>query len=246
MDTLRRNAPACHPRMRPLEDIHESYLSIDRLRPRHHNPTSIRNAERILAKASRPLIKTHGLPGLPELRPDARAFADRLLERADALYTVREGRQVMCSHFVAWGETEPDTRARFAEHLKRPDERGRPLPRQWADHVSAWLDHPGTRLVRYEDLVRDPLGELRALGAGLGLALELRDPVLPRPLTRTWHHRAARLLGRLESTNLFARVKIKPHEVFDDELDAFFEHHAGDVQRRLGYAAGACGHAGGE
>jgi len=237
MDAVRRNGPATRPRMRPLESIHESYLSLDRFWPGHHNPTSERNARRILAKAPRPLLKTHGLPGLPEVRDEFRSLIDHALANASTLYSVRDGRQVMCSYFASRVEADPaSTPNDFDRFIREPDDAGRPLPRRWADHVAAWIDHPGTLTIRYEDLVTEPETQLRRIASHAGLELRVQSPALPRPISSTLQHRLARLLGNLESTNLFARLKIKPAEVFTPELDRFFMDHAGDTQRRLGYA----------
>lgn len=60
MDTLRRNFPACWPRMLPLENLHNSYLSLDRFETGHFRPISEQEALRILTKAERPTIKRAG------------------------------------------------------------------------------------------------------------------------------------------------------------------------------------------
>lgn len=79
----------------------------------------------------------------------------------------------------------------YAAYLRTPlDWRGSPATRHprthllwehWREHVDAWSDVAALR-VRYEDLVADPAGTIRVVGACFGLVERAAPPTDPAPV----------------------------------------------------------------
>jgi len=235
IDTLRRNFPACRPRLLPLENLHKSYLNVDVFETGFPQPIDQREALRILGKADRPTIKTHSEAGYPAIDPAHRPFVDALLENCRTLYIARDGRKVMCSLWT-WRRVFDETaRVPFPEFIRQQDGTGRSRPRQWADHVLGWLETPGVVSYTFDELVKDSARVLGEIGERFDLAPAWADPLIPPPnRTRlaTW---TARLRGDATSTNQHAAGDRppKPADVFGDEDDVFFEREAGDASARL-------------
>jgi len=85
-----------------------------------------------------------------------------------SIYLVRDGRDALVSyaHYLGRVEGKPgDFEQRLAETIAGDCPFGR-----WSDHVVAWLDNAApTAVIKYEDLVADPPGIVRAALAHVGL-----------------------------------------------------------------------------
>lgn len=238
MDLLRRQFKAFRPRMKPLESIHASYLSIDRFNTDSHRPIGPPEALRLLRKARRATLKTHALPGFPDFRQDVAGFGRALAERAVPLYAVRDGRDVMCS-MHAWRKSfDPSTPDDFHDFVFTPSpQSGKTRARDWAEHALAWLDTEGVHPVRFERVVKDTRAVIDELAALLGETPALREPLLPAPIKSVRASWLARLIGNVESTNVHSGgIKpLKRREAFDDAMTERFFTEAGDAMDRLGY-----------
>lgn len=237
MDVLRLHCPACKPRMRPLERLHDSYLSLDRFWTSAHNPVEPADALRILRKADRQLLKTHARPSFDEVAPVHTELVRTIVGRAVPIVCVREGRKVMCSLY-AWAKSfMGEARGTFAEFLRQTDDDGLTRPAAWARHATEWADAPGVLVVKFEDTVSDPVGTARRIAAHAGLEVQPREPALPRPIMSRRESITARLLGRVESTNIHSggEKPMKPDEAFSADDDALFDRDAGEAMARLGY-----------
>lgn len=238
MDLIRRHCPQTTPRMRPLERLHDSYLSLDRFFASAHNPTTTDNALRILRKADRQLLKTHARPGFEEVAPDHAGFVRAVVDHAVPIVCIRDGRKVMCSLY-AWARSfMGDDRGTFGAFLRQTDADGLTRPAAWARHVTEWAAVPGVLVVRFEDTVARPIETVRRIAEHVGVDVRRREPALPRPIMSRWESALARLLGRIESTNIHSgdEKPMKPAEAFNTEDDAFFEREAGEAMAALGYA----------
>jgi hypothetical protein len=168
LDLLRRNFPACRPRMLPLENPHFSYLNLDRFEPATTLPCTEREALRILSKSARPLLKTHAEPGFADGAPEHDAFVRALAAKSKTIYVHRDGKKVMCSMWTWRRVFDERARVPFAEFIRQTDDRGRSRVRVWADHVRAWRETPGVLMVEFDRIVRDAPALLIDLGAFIG------------------------------------------------------------------------------
>lgn len=244
MDLLRRQFRACRPRLRPLESIHDSYLSLDRLNVGHHRPIDEAGARTILRKAPRPTLKSHAFPDFPQTDPAKRELLRSILADADRLYVVRDGRDVMCSMHAWTANFKAGGLRPFAQFLREPNNEGQTPPAFWASHVLAWLDAPGVRVIRFEDLVKRPDAVVAALEGVVGERARGVQPVLPAPIRTPLQAALARLTGNLESTNVHngRYTPLKRAEAFDADAQAFFDAEAGGAMPRLAaWPAGAQG-----
>lgn len=237
MDSLRRNVPACRPRMRPLEAIHASYLSVDRFLVQAHRPVERAEAERILAKCPRQLLKSHIYEKIEEIRDHDRAWVTDLLARSTPIYCVRNGFKVMASLYEYSAHLLDPVPANFSEWLRQPWPDGRPPTTRWDTHIRTWTAMPGVHVVKFESLVKDTDATLRAIADHCGLEVKPADPPLPSPIRGRLAAWKARLFGNLESTNIAGkRPTKKPAELFKaSDIDLFLEHCAGAMEL-LGYS----------
>ncbi len=119
----------------------------------------------------------------------------------------------------------------------------------WADHVNSWLatreDRSSFLLVRYEDLKKDPRGELRRMTGLLGVE------ATPELLDRAVSESSAERMSQMESEQgakwvathhtrqdkPFVRKAVTGgwRSVLPPETVAFIESQWGSLMRRLGY-----------
>lgn len=225
LDLLRRNIPACVPRMLPLEKPHDSYLNLDRFEPTTTLPCTQREALRILSKSARPLLKTHTEPAFADIASEHAGFVRAVVDRSKTIYVHRDGKKVMCSMWTWRRVFDPSARVPFAEFIRQTDDRGRSRVRVWADHVSAWGRVPGVLMVDFDRIVRDAPSLLAEIGAFIGETPAIQDPPLPRSNTTRLQSYLSRLTGNLESTNQHAAGDRppKPEEAFTGDDLAFYE-----------------------
>jgi hypothetical protein len=163
-----------------------------------------------------------------------------------AIHLVRDGRDTAVSYYFhelrRRGSWEGERFSRFLELFLsgRLDGYG-----VWHEHVCSWLDERATervRLVRYEDALADPLGELREIAEFLGL--ETPDGALEAAVER---NDFGRMRAREEASTIADRWQRRDirfiregasggwREVFGPEDRERFGAVAGDVLERLGY-----------
>lgn len=168
-------------------------------------------------------VKTHDLP----------------VDHRPAICLVRDGRDVMVS-FARYNKTyapnQPDRASNpqpvDAETFSTSLRKLITVSKQfggWSRNVLSWLSRDrgaGLVVVRYEDLLRDPAGELvRSLGV-LNISFERGGGALPsfEELHRRW-------------PEFFRKGKTGSwREEMTDELHELFWQHHGDAMRALGYA----------
>jgi hypothetical protein len=161
------------------------------------------------------------------------------------VYVVRDGRDVAVSYYhhqLREGTTSGGFGSWLPRFLDgRVDRFG-----TWAGHVGSWLDAPSGDLVRhvvrYEDLLADPVEGLGAVAEFLDLGVE--RPVLERVVA---DQAADRLRAREAGSAYLARRSVGGgtfvrsaraggwRGVFDDAAEQRFAERAGGVLRRLGY-----------
>lgn len=229
LDLIRRNFPACQPRMLPLENPHHSYLNLDRFEPGHKVPCDKREALRLLSKAHRPMLKTHAEPGFQNIDPAHAALVKDIVDRSHVIYVSRDGKRVMCSMWTWRRVFDPAARVPFDEFIRQTDDQGRSRVRVWAEHVAAWRKVPGVLMVDFERIIKDTPALLKEIAEFLAEKPEPQSPPLPSSNNTRLQSYLSRLTGNLESTNQHAAGEKppKPEEVFGPaELDFFKQESA--------------------
>jgi hypothetical protein len=127
-----------------------------------------------------PLARLKGDALLDALRDQPEPYfmkthlASRASDPAPALYIVRDGRDALVSHahFVA-GEDAPRFRGlSFNRRLSELIRRGVRVQRGWSGNVRAWRERNApTALIRFEDLIVDPVGVVARGCKELGVPL---------------------------------------------------------------------------
>lgn len=169
-----------------------------------------------------------------------KSHAAYVREYPRVIYVVRDGRDVYVSYyFHRLKHLPPGTT--FKEFLKRRDH----FPCLWGKHVTSWLFRKPRSskilIVRYEDLVRDCLEQLRGIADFIGLQVD--EDQLRYAVEASSFENMRRLefeKGRpykKEGPEVFMR-RGQPRnwrEFFGPEEKAFFKSREGYVLVKLGY-----------
>lgn len=239
IDLLRRHFPDTNPKLKLFESLHHLYIDIDSFREKHHNPMSVDDALRLLARNPRPIIKTHALPNASLAKKEFRPIVEAIFDRAQTLCVVRDGRSVMPSLQLFEREWNPKADIPLSDYMRTQYE-GLSRPAYWNHHVRAWQAVKDCLTVRFDRVVKDTVSTLGEIGGFLGMTPTMREPLLP-PATKTiLEGRLRRLVGNTNSTTIPGRPKgvKKPkkwHEAFTKQDREFFDEAAGQLLIDLGY-----------
>jgi Sulfotransferase domain len=244
IDFLRKQFQECKRKLRFGETIHNSYLDLDRLIRKDCLPSiSKKKALDILCLPERPIVKTHSLPsliGVYAKDTELIELVDRLIQNSDIYYISRDGRDVMCSAHLWMQDFAPETRCSLSSFIRQKQD-GMSRPKFWANHVLSWLEQPNVRLVKSEEILRNPDQALFQFSKELNLQPLYITPLLPgrrRSGTRVEDY-WLRLMRQYESSAIIGRYgNQKPkrwQDVFTDDDHRFFYDEAGEVLNRLGY-----------
>lgn len=183
----------------------------------------------------------------PNSDPNAPHFTKtHLLPGSDtdpAVYIVRNGLDALVSytHFaLTFGRQQanpdivPQVRETVDPYEFQETLRGLMLETQspfgtWSQNVNAWAARPKTAVIRYEDLVRDPLGTADRALKSIGLSLEPVGEKIPT-------------FDELKAVDpqFFRRGTVGSHrQEFPAELLDLFWTENGETMRRMGYMRNA-------
>lgn len=240
IDFLRKQFRECQSWLWWGETIHHSYLTLDHLSPQsspHIQPTK---ALEILSRCSRPIIKTHCLPDFSYIGEKNQDFAKTLISNADIYYVVRDGRDVLSSVHLWQQCSNPNARCSLSEFLRQEeDELNR--PQIWANHVLKWSNYPNIKMIKFEEIVKEPMVILEKFSQQLGLNPLHNQPLLPkrRKSSSRWEDYWLRITRQWESSTIDGRYQGKKpqkwHQSWSKEDIFFFEKQAGDALRKLNY-----------
>jgi hypothetical protein len=236
IDLLRRQFRECSAWKLPGEGLDAVYTNLDRL-GLHRDPLTPGRFASLLARAPRPLLKTHATPDLSELRDVQGVWVDQLMRRAKVIYVVRDGRAVMVSAQRHEARLGLDVGRDVLDYM-RLEQDGRTRVAAWKDHVERWLSMEGVLLLRYEDVVRRGEEVVARIGDFLGLEPCWIHPIAPPLVRNVWQKRAMRFTHlRPPTTALTPPTAPRSwQELFGPEEEAFFEAEAGGLMQKLGYA----------
>jgi Sulfotransferase domain len=237
LDLLRRNLPSLASRYRNLDELTRDH--------RNHVPLAAFR-DRLAADRRVPILKTHTTPGLEAFRVDSEvhAYVAALVARSRVVYVVRDGRDVLVSlyHYTRSFDREA-ARQSFSEFLRSEDRFFRDCPEiagldrvsAWRRHVEAWLARPGVRVVRYSELIAEPVTALRRLAADLGMPAAEPISTVALPKRDAWSRVARRLRRMLDPRRASTAILPGPGRIgdgarwFTPEDEAFYVERAGSL-----------------
>ena len=239
IDFLRKQFKECQIKLSALESRHRSYLTLGHLSKQNFNYISQARALAILSRAEVPIIKTHETPGFQEIGEENEYFVRQLSQNAVFFYVVRDVREVLTSLHCGLQSNSLEARCSFSKFI-RQECNGQSWPKRWASHVQMWSSQPSVNLVKYEEIIRDPVQMIENWGKLLELKPQLEKPLLPSkccPKNR-WQDYWFRLTGRTESTaidSFFSYCKSPWQTLLDYQDRCFIHQEAGNILIDLGY-----------
>jgi len=242
IDSLRRHFGECNAWKLPGEPLDRVYVSIDAVLSGELRESA---AAMTLLRTARPILKSHAFPGF--LRSADRRQLDRsdpwwralAHSGSDFVYSVRDGRAVMCSYHLFMKGFPSAAQSSLADFLRQRVDGQTPVA-LWAEHVREWLDTPKVVVARFEDLTRRTEETILGLGRSLGLVPRLASPLLPELRQHTLRYRVERRMRmRPETTAVHGRpeghVLERWQDAFTEADRELFHKEAGDLLLRLGY-----------
>lgn len=205
-------------------------------------PRAVKRFLTSLARAKRPIVKTHRLVSdfFGPFDADAEPMPDLALwlrENADFCYAARDGREVMASYHLYRRSFDDQANCPIGDFLRQDSGDGRSRVAYWRHHVDDGLQSEQALALLFHETVKDTQAQLEALGEHLKMAPVLKQPLLPRPIRTGTDYRVARLMGfRPPSTarpGRSGRPK-KWWDLFSPEDREFFAAESGDTLVRLG------------
>lgn len=165
----------------------------------------------------------------------AKSHSPAAVVPAKVVYLVRDGRAALLSYHRYLGQRGRPTPPGVDAMLAWPDV----WPCPWPAHVSGWLrelrDREGALVIRYEDLVAQPLEALRrvALLAGIGFT----DEALRRAVDDSSRvsMQATERTAPPGSLNFVGPGPLPWQEVFGSSALSRFEDECGELLSALGY-----------
>lgn len=239
IDFLRKQFSECQSHLVFFETRHHAYLTLDHLSTQHKPNISQKQALSILSKSKVPIIKTHCLPDFEYLGCENAEFIERLKSVATTFYVVRDGRDVMCSTYLWRQKFDPKAHCSLSDFLRVKYE-GLTYPEIWAEHVNNWVPQPEVSILKYEDIIENPLGELKKISHKIDLLPLYKKPLLPKkqaPRSR-WGDYFLRITRQFESTAIGGQSPKKRknwNEILSSEDQNFFLEKAGKALIQLGY-----------
>ncbi len=240
IDGLRHFFRETYRKQRFNQPVHDLYINLDRLNLEHpYDQIPRQILEHFAAARARVIIKTHCSTSLEQVGPEYRDFARQILDESDLVYVVRDPRPVIASYMALRPLKYPDSPINLHDFLRtKIDGFGTPAE-NWAMHVSGWIDRPGVRIIRFEDMMKDYAGAIEKLGAALNLT-RTNSPIIRYDKPESIRaNKIRRYLGRQLSSSIDnLRMKFKSPDwktAMTPEDLALIESHAGPIMRRLGY-----------
>ena len=234
IDFLRGHFAECRARKRLFEGLDTLYLNLETLNP----PWSLAPelATQRLARAARPIVKTHAGPGFEDYGLSERAYAKEVLCDADVIAVHRDVRDVLASFHHYHRTFSRGSHPSLSSFIWEKDG-GVSRPRAWANRVRAWRE-AGAHSIAYEEIIGDPAATLRRFAELLELTPEVPTPTLPSPLRGRWHARGLAAFSRSPDATTVPGAAGRPldwREILTQSDRAFIHQEAGDLLIELGY-----------
>lgn len=248
IDLIRRQFPATKARRfygLPLDHL---YLNIERLTASERRFDEAK-AHSILAKARRPIVKTHYLADfsetwVPEETNSLAPIWRALVDESCCIYVHRDPREVMVSLKQFLSKMNPAVaQASLPEFIRMEHWSGRTtMLGWWVEHVESWLERPGVLVLSYRRLLSDTEAIVREIAGYVNERPVRVEPLLPPKVNTVTRTRLDRLFSLAPaSTAIIADARRHPavhwNEVCSATDEEYLEATAGVLLERLGYSS---------
>jgi hypothetical protein len=160
------------------EPMDRLYLNFDALgNKKHKRCIDYNTAQKILNSCIIPKIKTHKTYSeFSNIESDI--LVNLGVDRIKSIYVVRDVRNVICSLY-AYEKGFKTIRLNLDQYFTE-DDGARLL--YWAKHVKSWMNSSNSLIIRFEDVLKNPLSVLDNIRDFIGFKKEnYVNPLLPKP-----------------------------------------------------------------
>ena len=154
---------------------------------------------------------------------------------ANAFYIIRDGRDV-CVSYYKFLSRRAQFHGSFSDFIKQMSNE-LVWPSSWHTHVSAWMKHadrPGFHLMRYEELLADPVSALLKIVGTMGVEVDRERG--ERAAERTSFENYQNDLSRRRLSDTVSGKSGGWRDEFSDADYDVFMAKAGDTLRECGYS----------
>ena len=241
IDGLRHFFIETYRRQRFNQPVHDLYVNLDRLNPSHPFAASEEKIRKAFATCpKRVIIKTHCSTKIDQVGEGTRrALAKAILDASDVAYVVRDPRPVMTSYMALRPLWFPDSPRDIATFLRTAIDGASTPAANWAAHVQGWLDTPGVRVVKFEDLMRDYPATVAQVGKDLGLTSN-RYPIRIFPKPSSIRANKIRRVFGIQNCSSIDNLRMAfptpdwKKAMTKEDLE-LIKREAGEVMARVGY-----------
>ena len=237
LDLMRRHFPQTSRPKLPLQKPETLILDIGAI---WKNKMSEKKALQRLQSTERPLIKMHGFD-VAKLEAEHADFLQFIRDCATLFYIVRDIRPMLCSYHEYAKLFRPEAQVPIGEFI-RQNEPEAPEPsisrvKYWAEEVLYWIHQPGVTLMKYEEILENPVRQIERIAQALKLPATIRHPLLPSKSANRWQDYLNRYLTILpESTSAPMKTETPNwFEVFSDSDLQFIREEGAEALDQLGY-----------
>ena len=169
-------------------------------------------------------------PQFHELASKNSKLMDWMRTNVKTIYVVRSPDKVLASTFVFEGG--------FRNSVPAPDRHNWLIDKasDWVRHVTEWMQDPRVLLMKFEDIIENPVQEIDRIEKFLNVPIRLADPILPPRLSSRWAGRLSRLRRCPPTTEILSLQAANPlTKLFSQEAITDFKSVVGPLSSRLGF-----------
>jgi len=237
LDLIRRHFPQTTRLKLPLQKPEALFLDIGAI---WKNKMSEKKAVQRLRNTERALVKMHGFD-VAKLEERHASFLRFVRDCSTVFYVVRDVRPMLCSYHEYAKLFHPNAWVPIGEFIRQEEpEAAKPATsrvKYWADEVHYWIHRPGVTVVKYEEILENPIRQIERIAQALKLPATIRHPLLPPKSPNKWQNYINRYLTILPESTAAPQKTETPNwfEAFTDSDLQFIREEGAEVLEHLGY-----------
>ncbi len=225
-------------------NVSKKFIVLEQIFPNHPDHINLFSFKKRIHPKKTTIIKTHVTKDLKSQYRDSNSlsgpekeFTLQILNNKPKIYVIRDGRDVMVSHYH-YIKRMREYNVTFQEHLVK-----HLIP--WKNHVEKWMEQEKIFIVKYEDFSSNYLEVLSRIAQFTNLEIKQNIKHIFGNISHNklpfWKRIPKKILTSLSIVPKITAVLPRKGIVgdwknyFDDESKKYYKKVAGEITLRLGY-----------